>query len=131
MLDTAQKVNSKFVNWKMSCRMKKDKKIIVQIYEIQNPQEAEELIQIGVDHIGSVIVSETDWKVSGVRDTMDLVSSSSAKSCLIPLFNSSDSVWRTLDYYQPDIVHFCFKKDFKKVKQLIGAARATEKVLGG
>ena len=87
--------------------MKKDKKIIVQIYEIQNPQEAEELIQIGVDNIGSVIVSETDWKVSGVRDTMDLVSSSSAKSCLIPLFNSSDSVWRTLDYYQPDIVHFC------------------------
>lgn len=85
----------------------KDKKIIVQIYEIQNPQEAEELIQIGVDHIGSVIVSETDWKVSGVRDTMDLVSSSSAKSSLILLFNSPDSVWRTLDYYQPDIVHFC------------------------
>ena len=87
--------------------MKKDEKIIVQIYEVQNPQEAEELIQIGVDHIGSVIVSETDWKVSGVRDTMDLVSSSSAKSCLIPLFNSPDSVWRTLDYYQPDIVNFC------------------------
>ncbi|MBW2656902.1 MAG: hypothetical protein JRC59_04245 [Deltaproteobacteria bacterium] len=85
----------------------RDKKIIVQIYEIQNPQEAEELIQIGVDHIGSVIVSETDWKVSGVRDTMDLVSSSSAKSSLILLFNSPDSVWRTLDYYQPDIVHFC------------------------
>ncbi len=90
-----------------SCIMKKDKKIIVQIYEIQNPKEAEELIQIGVDHIGSVIVSETDWKVSAVRDTMNLVSSSSAKSSLIPLFNTLDSVLRTLEYYQPDIVHFC------------------------
>jgi phosphoribosylanthranilate isomerase len=26
---------------------------------------------------------------------------------LIPLFNTRDSVLRALDYYQPDIVHFC------------------------
>jgi phosphoribosylanthranilate isomerase len=83
------------------------KKIITQIYEVQDPGEAQELIYLGVDHIGSVIVSEMDWKVPGVRKTTELVRSSSAKSSLIPLYNSLDSVLRTLDYYQPDIVHFC------------------------
>jgi len=81
--------------------------MIIQIYEVQNPFEAEALVEIGVDHIGSVIVSETNWKVSGVRDVTELVQSSSAKSSLIPLFNTPDSVLRMLDYYQPDIVHFC------------------------
>jgi len=83
------------------------KKIITQIYEVQDPEEAQELINLGIDHIGSVIVSEMDWKVPGVRKTTELVRSSSAKSSLIPLYNTLDSVLRTLDYYQPDIVHFC------------------------
>jgi phosphoribosylanthranilate isomerase len=83
------------------------KKIIIQIYEVQDPQQAEVLIKIGVDHIGSVIVSETNWQIPGVKATTELVRSSAAKSSLIPLFNSPDSVLRTLDYYQPDIVHFC------------------------
>ena len=82
-------------------------KIIVQIYEIQDPYEAHKLIEIGVDHIGSVIVSDTDWKVPGVRDTTRLVRSAAVKSSLIPLFNTLNSVLRVLDYYQPDIVHFC------------------------
>ena len=83
------------------------KKIIIQIYEIQDPSEAEVLIEIGVDHIGSVIVSETDWKVPGIKDTVQRVHSLSAKSSLIPLFHTLDSVLHTLEYYQPDIVHFC------------------------
>jgi phosphoribosylanthranilate isomerase len=82
-------------------------KIIVQIYEVQNPIEAEKLINIGVDHIGSVILSEADWKSPGVNETIELIRSSTSKSSLIPLYNSTDSVLRTLDYYQPDIVHFC------------------------
>ena len=83
------------------------KKIIVQIYEIQNPFEAEKLVEIGVDRIGSVIISETDWKVPGVRDTIRWVRSSPAKSSLIPLYNTLNSVLQTIDYYQPDIIHFC------------------------
>jgi phosphoribosylanthranilate isomerase len=83
------------------------KKIIVQIYEVQDPAEAESLVEIGVDHIGSVIVSEADWKVPGIKDTVQRVRSLSAKSSLIPLFHSLESVLQTLDYYQPDIVHFC------------------------
>jgi phosphoribosylanthranilate isomerase len=84
-----------------------DETMKIQIYEIQDPTEAEAMIELGVDHIGSVIVSETDWKISGVRDTVEVVRSSTAKSSLITLFNGFDAVMRTLDYYQPDIVHFC------------------------
>ena len=83
------------------------KNLIIQIYEIQDPGEAEKLINIGVDHIGSVIVSETDWKIAGVKKTIEQVRASPASSSLIPLYNLPDSVMRTLDYYQPDIVHFC------------------------
>ena len=79
----------------------------IQIYEIQDPGEAEAIIELGVDHVGSVIISETDWKVSSVKDVIETVRSSSAKSSLIPLFSTLDSVMRTLDYYRPDIVHFC------------------------
>jgi phosphoribosylanthranilate isomerase len=81
--------------------------MIVQIYEIQTPWEAELMIGLGVDHVGSVIVSESQWKIPEVKETLDLIRSTSAKSSLIPLFNSQDSVLRTVDYYQPDIIHFC------------------------
>jgi phosphoribosylanthranilate isomerase len=81
--------------------------MIIQIYEIQTPVEAQTLINLGVDHIGSVIVSETEWKVPELKDTLQCVRSSSAKSSLIPLFNTANSIFRILDYYRPDIIHFC------------------------
>jgi phosphoribosylanthranilate isomerase len=81
--------------------------MIIQIYEIQSPAEAEMMIRLGVDHVGSVILSETDWKIGEVKETINAVRSMAAKSSLIPLFNTPDSVWRMLDYYQPDVVHFC------------------------
>lgn len=112
MLETAAKVNRKFEYLKPARFYPVNilvtmKKIIIQIYEVQDPIEAQALINIGVDHIGSVIVSEKDWKVPGVAETIERVRSSPAKSSLITLYNSLDSVLRTLDYYQPDIVHFC------------------------
>lgn len=83
------------------------RRILVQIYEIQEPRDAERLIELGVDHIGSVILSPESWKVPAIRDVVRLVSGSGAKSSLIPLLKREDDVLRTLDYYQPDIVHFC------------------------
>ncbi|MEJ2221683.1 MAG: hypothetical protein P8X80_12810 [Desulfobacterales bacterium] len=82
-------------------------RIIVQIYEVQTPVEAEALIELDVDHIGSVVVSEQDWKLPQLKATINSVASTAAKSSLIPLYNRPESVLRTLDYYQPDIVHFC------------------------
>ncbi len=82
-------------------------KIIIQIYEIQEPSEAEKLIRAGVDHIGSVILSEENWKVPLIRETIDLISMNSAQSSLIPLFSDIDTISRAIDYYRPNIIHFC------------------------
>ena len=82
-------------------------KIIIQLYEVQTAGEAELMIELGVDHIGSVILSESEWKIPKLRETIQLVRSSASKSCLIPLFHTLDVVLRTIDYYQPDVIHFC------------------------
>ncbi|MCE5265173.1 MAG: hypothetical protein LLG97_16775 [Deltaproteobacteria bacterium] len=83
------------------------KRIIVQLYEIQDPREAERLIELGVDRIGSVILSPEAWKSPGLRDVVRLTRGSASKSSLIPLLPREDDILRALDYYQPDFVHFC------------------------
>lgn len=82
-------------------------KIAIQIYEIQEPAEAERMVEAGVGRIGSVILSEREWKVPLVRETVRLVAASDAESTLIPLFSHPDYVFRVIDYYEPDTVHFC------------------------
>lgn len=82
-------------------------RLIVQIYEIQTPQEAEAVIAAGVDHVGSVVLSEENWKTAALREVIDLVRASGARSSLIPLFQAEAGVLRALDFYRPDIVHFC------------------------
>ena len=81
--------------------------MIVQIYEIQTPWEAEPCIELGVDHIGSVILSENNWCISAVREVIELVQQSKAKSSLIPLFRNEEAVYKAMDYYCPDFVHLC------------------------
>ncbi|MBC2717706.1 MAG: hypothetical protein HF978_20580 [Desulfobacteraceae bacterium] len=83
------------------------KKVISQIYEIQTPKEAELIVNAGVDHVGSVIVSARDWKQARIKETLDLVAQTDAKSSLILLYNEPDLVFSSLEYYRPDIVHFC------------------------
>lgn len=81
--------------------------ITTQIYEIQSPQQAEALLELGVDHIGSVILSEKEWKIPEIKETIRTTRQGRAKSSLITLFNNLETVLRTLEYYQPDILHFC------------------------
>jgi len=81
--------------------------MIVQIYEIQTPQEAEKCIEVGVDHIGSVILSEEDWKLPELRVTIRVSDGTSVKNSIIPLFHDVDIISRALDYYEPDFVHLC------------------------
>lgn len=80
--------------------------MIVQIYEIQTPEEAEALISMGVDHIGSVLTTEAGWRDAAVKAAVE-TSRGRARHSIIPLFSTPDTVFRVLDYYQPDIVHFC------------------------
>jgi phosphoribosylanthranilate isomerase len=87
-----------------------EKVLIVQIYEIQTPSEAESMIELGVDHIGSVILSETDWKDPLIYDTVRLSQAAGRCSSLIPLFKTFEMpglIIKVLEYYRPDIVHFC------------------------
>jgi phosphoribosylanthranilate isomerase len=79
----------------------------VQVYEIQTPEEARSMIALGVDHIGSVLLSEDEWRVPAIREVIKTVREAGRKSSLIPLFSTPDAVFRVLDYYRPHILHFC------------------------
>lgn len=82
-------------------------RLIIQIYEVQTAREAEAIAALGVDHIGSVVLSAADWKMPGLREAIAAVRAAGARSSLIPLFSDPETIRRTLDYYRPDIVHFC------------------------
>lgn len=83
------------------------KRIMIQIYEVQNPWEAESVIALGVDRIGTVILSQDNWKAPVLRETVHAVQEMGMQSGLIPLFSDKEKIFRTLDYYQPDFVHLC------------------------
>jgi phosphoribosylanthranilate isomerase len=81
--------------------------MIVQIYEIQTPQEAEKCIELGVNHLGSVILNRDEWRLPLLRETIRLTEGGQYKSSMIPLFRDLEIVFRVLDYYRPDYIHFC------------------------
>jgi len=81
--------------------------MIVQIYEVNSEAEAEELAEIGVDHIGSVITPEMRWDDPGVRGAVAVAKSCGRKSSLIQFFDDFETVSRIVDYHRPDILHFC------------------------
>ncbi|BBO66798.1 N-(5'-phosphoribosyl)anthranilate isomerase [Desulfosarcina alkanivorans] len=80
---------------------------IVQIYEIQTPDEARAMIGLGVDHIGSVVTSQHRRHDPVLRETVSVVRQMGAVSSLIPLYKDPEAIFDTLDYYRPHIVHFC------------------------
>ena len=81
--------------------------MIIQIYEVQDPEEARALIRLGVHHIGSVLLSAGAWRRPDVRATIGSVRARGAGSSLIPLFDGLPDVLACLAYHRPDIVHFC------------------------
>jgi len=83
------------------------RKTIVQIYEVQKPKEAEALVGLGVDHIGSVLVDQDTWRNATIRKTVQAARQAGAKSGLIPIMKDPVKIFRAIDYYQPDFVHFC------------------------
>jgi phosphoribosylanthranilate isomerase len=81
--------------------------LITQIYEIQTEAEAELVLSLGADHVGSVVVSEIHWANLKIRSAIDLTRKAGKKSSLIPLFNNVTAIYRCIEYYRPDIVHLC------------------------
>ncbi len=81
--------------------------MIVQIYEIQTATEAEVMIELGVDHVGSVVLSTEHCADTGLKETVQLVQTAGRKSSLIPLFGQLDLISQALEFYRPDILHLC------------------------
>lgn len=81
--------------------------MITQIYEIQTPQEAEKCIELGVDQIGSVLLSQGDWRVEVLREVARICERTDIKCSLIPLFQDGNTLYRAIDYYRPHFIHFC------------------------
>jgi phosphoribosylanthranilate isomerase len=81
--------------------------MIVQIYEIQIPQEAHRCIELGVDHVGSVILANADWRQTNLKEVIALSQGTSTKNSIIPLFNDIETLSKVLDYYRPDFIHLC------------------------
>ncbi len=81
--------------------------MIIQIYEIQDPKEAEELIRMGVDHIGSVVLEKESWKQENIKTVVNICKEAGKKSSLIFLFQDMEVIKKAIEYYQPDIIHFC------------------------
>jgi phosphoribosylanthranilate isomerase len=81
--------------------------IQVQIYEIQDSREADAVIGLGVDRIGSVILSEEKWKVPAIKETILAARAARVRHSLIPLFHTKGILFQSIDYYEPDIIHFC------------------------
>ncbi|MBW1925256.1 MAG: hypothetical protein JRF59_03210 [Deltaproteobacteria bacterium] len=81
--------------------------MIVQIYEIQTPEEAERCVALGVDHVGSVLLSGEEWRVPALREVVRVTEAAGGKSSLIPLFADQETLFRALDFYRPALIHFC------------------------
>ena len=104
--------------------------MIVQIYEIQTPPEAEAMIRLGVDHIGSVILDLSLRRDAILKQTVETVQAAGRKSSLIPLFNDVDAISEAVDYYQPDILHLCETLPAgREIKQGVFAAADRQKKL--
>ena len=89
-------------------------RIVVQIYEIQDPAEADAVIGLGVDRIGSVILSEKDWKVPAIKDAILVSKNARVKHSLIPLFCTTRVLFQCIEYYAPDVIHFCESFDDRR-----------------
>ena len=87
--------------------MRRNLKMIVQIYEIQTAEEARKCIEAGVDHVGSVLLPKAGWKNRALKETLRMTEGTPSKNSLIPLFREMDVLFRILDYYRPDVIHFC------------------------
>jgi phosphoribosylanthranilate isomerase len=88
-------------------RQKEMRQIAVQIYEIQDPEEAHSVVSLGVNRVGSVIVSSDNWKVPGIKEAVVVTKEAGAKHSIIPLFHDMEKLCRVIDFYKPDILHFC------------------------
>lgn len=108
-------------------------KIFSQIYEVQTPEEAVGMMELGVDHVGSVVLDENSFlENKKLFETVKKVKEFKRKSSVIPLFSNFDSIMKLIDFLEPDIIHLCesliFKDDYTEKKTCEGFAELQYKI---
>ena len=81
--------------------------MIVQIYEIQSREEAQLVVDLGVDHVGSVVLTPAHCQDPVLKDAVAAVKAGGRLSSLIPLFHDPECITQAIRFYEPDIIHFC------------------------
>lgn len=82
-------------------------KMIVQIYEIQTPEEARLMAALGVDHLGTVLLAPEAADDPKIRQAVQAVKDAGKVSSVIPLFTDAEAVCRVIETLSPHIIHFC------------------------
>lgn len=90
-----------------ACANESKSPMLIQIYEIQTPDEVRMMIDLGVDHIGSVLISDRQWRNPVLKSAIRLTQEAGRKSSLIPLFGEIERIAEAVAYYRPNILHFC------------------------
>ncbi len=80
---------------------------IIQVYEIQDAQQAQLCIDLGIEHIGGVLLDADHAFEPTVRAAIKAVQGAGLKYSLIPLFSDLDLICRAVEFHQPNIVHYC------------------------
>ena len=68
--------------------------MIVQIYEIQDPWQAERCIELDVNHIGSVLLSKEQWRTPSVKEVIEQSKGTQVKNSLLPLFKDLERLFK-------------------------------------
>ncbi len=81
--------------------------MIIQTYEIQTLEEAMRCIELGVDHIGSVMLTPDGKDADELKEVMAYVGFAGKRSSLIPLFDDREAICEVIDSHRPHILHLC------------------------
>lgn len=79
----------------------------IQVYEIQDAAQARMCIDLGVEHIGGVLLDRDHAFDQAIREAIRVVQQAGRRYTLIPLFSELELICSALEFHQPDIVHYC------------------------
>jgi phosphoribosylanthranilate isomerase len=101
--------------------------MITQIYEVGNPEEARQLVNMGVNHIG-VLVGDGKFpreiNIEKAKEIFKAIAQTSAKKVALTLSNNLKEIEEIIKRLQPDIIHLgtlpesLTPNDVKKIKQI-------------
>ena len=86
--------------------------MIVQIYEVQNPEEAKHLVNVGVDNIGVLIGKSGHQREKSYQQVNEIFESivGKAKGVALSLSDKLPEIIDLIENVRFDILHLCAEK---------------------